>query len=90
MSGSKKTIQLRMSAALYTEARHMVEQIEEASFNEFAIDAIREKMRRVEELRIDEAFGRMGRDEKYLRTTADVSGEFATSDRETLKMSQER
>lgn len=91
MALRKKTIQLRMSAALYTQARQVVDEIEEvSSFNEFAVRAIKEKMRRIEEARIDQAFARMGRDQKYLKATAQVFDDFASNDRETLNMDQEK
>lgn len=87
----KKTVQLRMSAALYTQARQAVDETEEvSSFNEFAVRAIKEKMRRLEEARIDQAFARMGRDEKYLKATAQVFDDFASNDWETLNMRRER
>ena len=86
---NKKTIQLRMSAALYSRAQHVVEEEDEiSSFNDFAVRAIKEELRRREEARIDAAFARMGRNEKYLRTTEKLSGDFAESDWETLRISE--
>ena len=85
----KKTIPLRMSSALYARARHVVDEIEEvASFNDFAVKAIKQELRRIEEAKIDAAFSRMGRDEKYLRTTEKVSKKFAKSDWETFNISK--
>jgi len=91
MALRKKTVQLRMPAALYTQARHVVDELEEVgSFNEFAVRAIKEKMRRIEEAKIDEAFARMGQDPKYVKATADVFRDFADNDRDTLNMSREK
>lgn len=91
MALRKKTVQLRMSAALYTQARHVADEIEEiSSFNDFAVRAIKEKMRRIEEARIDRAFSRMGQDPQYLKATAEVFRDFADNDWDTLNMSQEK
>lgn len=85
----KKTVPIRMSAALYSRAQHVVEEIEEvSSFNDFAVKAIKEQLRRIEEAKIDAAFSRMGRDAKYLRTTGKVSKDFSKSDWETFKISE--
>jgi len=82
---ARKTIQLRMSASLYSQARQALAEIEDvSSFNDFAVKAIKEELRRIEEARIDAAFSQMGKDEKYLRTTADISRDFVENDRETL------
>ena len=87
----KKTIQLRMSSSLYSQARAVIEETQEVgSFNDFAVNAIKEEVKRAREAKIDAAFARMGKDEKYLRTTAQVSGDFAKSDMETLKISEEK
>jgi len=87
----KKTVQLRMSAALYTEARHAVDEADDlTSFNDFAVRAIKEKMRRMEEARIDAAFARMGQNEKYLKATAKVFDDFASNDWDTLNMDREK
>ena len=39
---------------------------------------------------IDAAFSRMGKDEQYLRTTADVLRDFMENDRETLEVTAQR
>lgn len=89
MLKSRKTIQLRMSAALYSRAQHVVEEEDEiSSFNDFAVKAIKQELRRLEEAKIDAAFARMGQNEKYLRTTERVSKQFAKNDRETLKIAE--
>jgi hypothetical protein len=87
-SVQKKTVQLRLSAALYSKARQAVDEIDEvSSFNDFAVSAIQESLKRLEEAKIDAAFSRMGKDEKYLRVTADVSRDFSDNDGETLGIS---
>jgi hypothetical protein len=88
-TATKKKIQLRLSAALYSRAQHVVDEEEEiSSFNDFAIRAIKQELRRRDEARIDAAFARMGQDEKYLRATQAVSEDFANSDWETFKVSE--
>jgi hypothetical protein len=39
---------------------------------------------------IDAAFSRMGKDEQYLRATADVLRDFVENDRETLEVTAQR
>jgi hypothetical protein len=88
-TATKKTVQLRMSAALYTRARHVVQEEEEiSSFNDFAVKAIKQALRKIDEARIDAAFARLGQDEKYMRTTEKLSKSFAKNDWETLKISE--
>jgi hypothetical protein len=90
-TAARKTIQLRMSADLYSQARQALAEIENvSSFNDFAVKAIKEELRRLEEARIDAAFSQMGKDEKYLRTTADISRDFVENDRETLEGQKRR
>jgi hypothetical protein len=88
---ARKTIQLRMPANLYSQARQALAEIEDiSSFNDFAVKAIKEELRRLEEARVDAAFSQMGTDEKYLRTTADISRDFAENDKETLDSPKRR
>jgi len=88
---ARKTIQLRMSAALYSQARQALAEIDDvSSFNDFAVKAIKDELRRIEEARIDAAFSQMGKDEKYLRATADISRDFVENDRQTLEGSKRR
>jgi hypothetical protein len=86
----KKKIQIRMPAALYSQARMAVDEgLEEIpSINDFVVKAVKEKLRRIREAKIDAAFSRMGSDEKYLRATAEVSRDFADSDWEAFKVSE--
>lgn len=87
---AKKKIQLRISEPLYRRARTAVDQgIEEIpSFNDFVVKAVKEKLRRIEEARIDAAFMRMGSDKKYLAATKSVFDDFSDSDWNTLNMSE--
>jgi len=48
----------------------------------------KEKSNRDGDARVDAAFSRMGKDERYLRTAADVLRDFVESDRETLEVSE--
>jgi|HubBroStandDraft_6_1064221.scaffolds.fasta_scaffold00200_15 hypothetical protein len=50
----------------------------------------KEKSNRDNDARIDAAFSRMGKDEQYLRTTADVLRDFMENDRETLEVTAQR
>lgn len=85
----KKTIQVRLSAALYSRAQHAIAEADDvSSFNDLAVKAIKEELKRIEEARIDAAFSRMAKDEKYLRASAQVSDDFVTSDWETFKTSE--
>ncbi len=92
MAPQRKTLQVRMPAPLYRHAKQVVdEEIEEiSSVNEFIVRAIQEKLKRINEAKIDAAFSGMGTDEKYLRTTGQISHEFATSDWQAFKVSEEK
>ena len=83
----KKKIQIRISVPLYSQARMAIEEgmEEAASFNDFVVAAVKEKLRRIQEAQIDEAFARMGSDKKYLQATETVSREFADNDLDTLQ-----
>ncbi len=87
---AKKKVQLRISAPLYCQARMAVDEgVEEiTSFNDFVVKAVKEKLNRIREARIDAAFSEMGTDKKYLKTTAEVSRDFAKSDWQTFKVSE--
>jgi hypothetical protein len=50
----------------------------------------KEKSNRDNDARIDAAFSRMGKDEQYLRATADVLRDFVESDKETLAVKPPR
>lgn len=86
----KKKIQLRISKPLYCRARMAVDEgIEEIpSFNDFVVKAVKEKLRRIEEARIDAAFKRMGSDKKYLAATESAFDDFSDNDWNTLNMSE--
>ena len=83
---AKKKIQLRISKSLYCQARMAVDEgIEEIpSFNDFVVRAVKEKLRLIDEAKIDAAFMRMGSDKKYLAATRSVFDDFENSDWETL------
>lgn len=89
MAPQRKTLQVRMPAPLYRHAKQAVdEEIEEiSSVNEFIVRAIQEKLKRINEAKIDAAFSGMGADAKYLRTTGNISREFAGSDWQAFKAS---
>lgn len=86
---TKKKIQLRMSAALYSQARAVMDEFEDVnSFNDFAINAIKEEIKRAKEARIDAAFSMMGSDSKYRHTTAQISRDFEHSDWDALRIAE--
>ena len=81
-----------MPAPLYRHAKQAVDdEIEEiSSVNEFIVRAVREKLKRINEAKIDAAFSGMGADAKYLRTTGQISREFASSDWQAFKASEKK
>jgi hypothetical protein len=50
----------------------------------------KEKPSRVDVVRVDAAFSQMGKDEQYLRATADVLRDFVENDRETFEVEAQR
>jgi hypothetical protein len=88
-TATKKTVQLRMSASLYSQARAVMEEIEQVhSFNDFAVNAIKEEIKRAKEARIDAAFSMMATDAKYRETTARISQDFEYSDWDALQIGE--
>lgn len=58
---------------------------EHQTVDEFVAESLKEKLRRLQKERIDEAFSGMATDEKYQAETLKISGEFQTSDWHALK-----
>jgi hypothetical protein len=56
-----------------------------ASFNEFVVEAIEEKVRKLTEAEIDAAFAQMADDPDYQSGSVELVQEFAQSDWDALK-----
>ena len=70
---------------MYERIKTVVVQSEASSFNEFVLQAIEEKVRRLTEAKIDSAFAQMANDEDYKRASIAMVDEFAQSDWEVFK-----
>jgi hypothetical protein len=71
---------VRLPRHVYERAKTVVIRSQASSFNEFVVQAIEEKVRRLTEAEIDAAFAQMAHDEDYQRNSITLAGEFARSD----------
>src|SRR5277367_3015693 len=79
---------LRMPKHIYERARQAAGRTEASSFNEFVVQAIEEKVKRLTEAEIDAAFGQMATDPEYQAEAKALAREFERSDWEALKLSE--
>ena len=90
-TGSKSSLQtttIRLPRHLYEEAREVVGTgcTEATSLNELLVDALRQKLRELRRAQIDAGFAEMKNDAQYRRESDILEDEFATNDRETLRL----
>src|SRR5271167_2316788 len=76
---------VRLPRHVYERAKTVVIQSQASSFNEFVVQAIEEKVRRLTEAEIDAAFAQMAHDENYQRSPNALASEFAKSDGEAFE-----
>jgi hypothetical protein len=77
-----------MPKHVYEHAKQVAGRAQVSSFNEFVIQAIEEKVRRLSEAEIDAAFTRMATDPDYQREANATAREFQSSDWEAFKFSE--
>lgn len=75
---------VRLPRHVYERAKTVVVQSQASSFNEFVVQAIEEKVRRLTEAEIDAAFAQMAHDTDYQRTSIALASQFEKSDWEAL------
>src|SRR5271156_6742042 len=76
---------VRLPRHVYERAKTVVIQSQAASFNEFVVQAIEEKVRRLTEAEIDAAFAQMAHDTAYQTSSIALSREFEKSDWEAYE-----
>jgi L-lactate utilization protein LutC len=76
---------VRMPRHIYDRAKTVVVRSQASSFNEFVVQAIEEKVRRLTEAEIDAAFAHMAHDANYQSSSIALANEFEKSDWEALK-----
>jgi hypothetical protein len=76
---------VRLPRHVYERAKTVVVRSQASSFNEFVVQAIEEKVRRLTEAEIDAAFAEMAHDSDYQRKSIALAGEFEKSDWEAFK-----
>jgi len=76
---------VRLPRHVYEQAKTVAVQSQASSFNEFVVQAIEEKVRRLTEAEIDAAFAHMANDADYQRHSIALSSEFEKSDWEALQ-----
>ncbi|HME34489.1 MAG TPA: hypothetical protein VKF84_04560 [Candidatus Sulfotelmatobacter sp.] len=76
---------VRLPRHVYEQAKTVAVQSQASSFNEFVVEAIEEKVRRLAEAEIDEAFAQMANDADYQRNSVTLAQAFEKSDWEALE-----
>lgn len=76
---------VRLPRHVYERAKTVVVQSQASSFNEFVVQAIEEKVRRLTEAEIDAAFAQMAHDPVYQRDAVALAREFGKSDWEAFE-----
>lgn len=71
---------VRLPKHVYDRAKKVLVRAQASSFNEFVVQAIEEKMRRLSEAEIDAAFAQMAHDTDYQRNAIALTGQFEKSD----------
>ena len=83
MSVAEKRYQsttVRLPRLVYERAKKVLRRAQVSSFNEFVVQAIEEKMKRLSEAEIDAAFAQMAHDPVYQRDATALTREFEHSD----------
>ncbi|HTW57115.1 MAG TPA: hypothetical protein VMD99_03180 [Terriglobales bacterium] len=76
---------VRLPRHVYERAKTVAVQSQAASFNEFVVQAIEEKVRRLSEAEIDAAFAQMANDEEYQHSSIVLARRFEQSDWEAFR-----
>jgi hypothetical protein len=76
---------VRLPRHVYERAKTVAVQSQASSFNEFVVQAIVEKVRRLTEAEIDAAFAHMAKDENYQGSAIALAAEFEKSDWEAFQ-----
>ena len=76
---------VRLPRQVYERAKTVVMRSQASSFNEFVVQAIEEKVRRLTEAEIDAAFGQMAHDVDFQSSSIALASEFERSDWEAFK-----
>jgi hypothetical protein len=81
---------VRLPRRLYEEARQAVEQgcTNASSFNDLLVDALRARLKQLRRAHIDAEFAQMRNDAQYSRESHVLAQQFATNDRDTLRVAE--
>lgn len=83
------TASIRMPKGLYEQARHAVRVLEDVdSFNEFVVDALRDKLRELREAEIDASVQELANDEAYQRESEIIEKQFRAADLRAANMTE--
>jgi hypothetical protein len=75
---------VRVPRHVYEQAKTVIRRFQGSSFNEFVVQAIEEKVRRLTEAEIDAAFAQMAHDPDYQRESVALASQFEKSDWEAF------
>jgi len=76
---------VRVPRQVYEQAKTVISRSQSSSFNEFVVQAIEEKVRRLTEAEVDAAFAQMAHDPDYQRASISLAREFEKSDWEAFE-----
>ena len=79
---------VRVPRHVYEQAKTVIGRSLGTSFNEFVVQAIQEKVRRLTEAEIDAAFAQMAQDPDYQRESVAMTKEFEKSDWEAFESTE--
>jgi hypothetical protein len=79
---------LRLPGPLYERVKTHVEKKQTGSINDFIVNALTAYVRAVERKDIDDSFRGMADDKQYQREALLIADEFATSDAESIELSE--
>jgi len=88
---TKQSATVRIPKSLCEEASVFVgEGAEATTLNELVVESLREKLRKLKQQSIDEAFAGMATDTKYQQLTQQISAEFENSDLHVLRQMEKK
>lgn len=86
---ARQSATVRIPKALCEEASVFIgEQADACTLNELVVESLREKLWKLREKSIDEAFAGMATDTKYQQVTQQIASEFESSDFHALQQAE--
>lgn len=88
---ARQNATVRIPKALCEEASVFIgEQADACTLNELVVESLREKLRKLREKSIDEAFAGMATDARYQQVAQQIANEFESSDFHALQQAEKK